>query len=38
MSATVDPGEQDTMARQYRRDRDHFTSERDFKIETLRRG
>jgi hypothetical protein len=38
MSATFDPAEQDTAAQQYRRERDHLTSERDRKIETLRRG
>ena len=38
MRAAVDPAEQDRMAQQYRRERDHFTSERDSKIETLRRG
>ena len=38
MSATADPGDRETEAEQYRRERDHFTSERDFKIEKLRRG
>ncbi|MCU1383821.1 MAG: hypothetical protein JWL71_2518 [Acidobacteria bacterium] len=38
MAGTFDPGERDTLAQQYRRERDHFTSERDFKIEKLRRA
>jgi hypothetical protein len=38
MNTTFDPVEQEGLAQQYRRERDHFTSERDFKIEQLRRG
>jgi hypothetical protein len=38
MKGTFDPAEQDVLAQQYRRERDHFNSERDFKIEKLRRG
>jgi hypothetical protein len=38
MSATFDPAEQEVMAQQYRRERDHFNSERDLKIDKLRRG
>jgi hypothetical protein len=38
LRATVDPAEQETAAQQYRRERDHLTSERDFKIEKIRRG
>ena len=37
MKATFDPAEQEVLAQQYRRERDHFNSERDFKIEKLRR-
>ena len=38
ITATFDPAERDLLAQQYRRERDHFSSERDFKIEKLRRG
>lgn len=38
INATFDPAERDVLAQQYRRERDHFSSERDFKIEKLRRG
>lgn len=38
MNATFDPAEREALAQQYRRERDHFNSERDFKIEKLRRG
>jgi len=38
MRATVDPAERETAAQQYRRERDHLTSERDFKIDKVRRG
>jgi hypothetical protein len=38
VNTTFDPEERDVLAQQYRRERDHFTSERDFKIEKLRRG
>ena len=37
-NATFDPAERDVLAQQYRRERDHFSSERDSKIEKLRRG
>lgn len=35
---TVDPAERATIEEQYRRDRERFTSERDAKIEKIRRG
>lgn len=38
MNGTFDPTEREVLAQQYRRERDHFTSERDFKIEKLRRS
>jgi hypothetical protein len=38
MAATFDPGEQDVLAQQYHRERDRFISERDTKIDKLRRG
>ncbi len=38
VNATFDPAERDVLAQQYRRERDHFNSERDSKIEKLRRG
>jgi len=38
MRATFDPAIRDTLADEYRRDRDHLTSERDNKIEKIRRG
>ena len=38
MKGTFDPAEQEVLAQQYRRERDHFNSERDFKIEKLRRA
>jgi hypothetical protein len=38
INATFDPAERDVLAQQYRRERDHFSSERDSKIEKLRRG
>jgi hypothetical protein len=38
INGTFDPAEREVLAQQYRRERDHFTSERDFKIEKLRRG
>jgi hypothetical protein len=37
MRATVDPAERETLAQQYRREREHLTSERDRKVEKLRR-
>lgn len=38
MNGTFDPAEREVLAQQYHRERDHFNSERDFKIEKLRRG
>ena len=38
INATFDPAEREVLAQQYHRERDHFNSERDFKIEKLRRG
>jgi hypothetical protein len=38
INATFDPAERDVLAQQYHREREHFNSERDFKIEKLRRG
>lgn len=38
MNATFDPAEREVLAQQYHRERDHFNSERDFKIEKLRRS
>jgi hypothetical protein len=38
INTTFDPAERHVLAQQYRRERDHFNSERDFKIEKLRRG
>ena len=38
VNATFDPGERDTLDQQYRRERDHLVTERDHKIEKLRRG
>jgi hypothetical protein len=35
---TADPAERATIEEQYRRDRERFTSERDSKIEKIRRG
>ena len=37
-NATFDPGEQETLAQQYRRERDHLNSERDAKIEKARKS
>ena len=37
INATFDPAEREILAQQYRHERDHFNSERDFKIEKLRR-
>lgn len=36
-NGTFDPAERETLAQQYRRERDHLNSERDAKIEKLRR-
>lgn len=38
INGTFDPAEREVLAQQYHRERDHFNSERDFKIEKLRRG
>ena len=38
ISGTFDRAEREVLAQQYHRERDHFNSERDFKIEKLRRG
>lgn len=38
MNGTFDPAEHETLAQQYRREREHLNSERDSKIEKLRRG
>jgi hypothetical protein len=35
---TFDPAERDTLDEQYRRDRERLTSERDGKIDRIRRG
>jgi hypothetical protein len=38
MRASVDPAQRDTFEDEYRRDRERLTSERDSKIEKLRRN
>ena len=38
MRATFDPAIRETLAQDYRRDRERLTSERDNKIERIRRG
>ena len=38
INGTADPAEREVLAQQYRRERDHFNSARDSKIEKLRRG
>jgi hypothetical protein len=38
MRRSVDPGERDAMDQQFRRERERLTSERDAKVEKLRRG
>jgi hypothetical protein len=38
MRATFDPAIRETLAEEYRRDRERLTSERDSKIEKIRRG
>src|SRR6266513_44841 len=35
---TIDPAERETLEQQYRRDRERYTSERDSKVEKIRRG
>ena len=37
INGTFDPAERDTLNQQYRRERDHLNSQRDSKIEKLRR-
>jgi hypothetical protein len=37
INVMADPSEQEILAQQYRRERDHLASERDSKIEKLRR-
>ena len=38
MRGSLDPAERDTLTEMYRRDRERLTSDRDAKIEKLRRG
>ena len=38
LRATFDPAERETLEQSYRRDRERLTSERDNKIEKIRRG
>jgi hypothetical protein len=38
MRTTIDPAERATREEEYRRDREHLSSERDAKIERVRRG
>lgn len=38
MRGSVDPAERDVLDQQFRRDRDRFASERDNKVEKIRRG
>jgi hypothetical protein len=38
MRRVVDPGEREILEQEYRRDRERLTSERDAKIEKIRRG
>ena len=38
MRQSVDPAERDAMDKEYRRDRERFASERDAKIDKIRRG
>ena len=38
MRGSVDPAERDVLDQQFRRDRERFTSERDHKVEKIRRG
>jgi hypothetical protein len=38
LMATPDPAERETREQEYRRDRERFTSERESKIEKIRRG
>ena len=38
MRGSLDPAERDTITEMYRRDRERLTSDRDAKVEKLRRG
>ena len=38
VNATFDPAERETIDQQYRREREHLTTERDNKVERLRRS
>jgi hypothetical protein len=38
VAATFDPAERDTLDQQYRRECEHLTSEREAKIDRIRRG
>jgi len=38
LRATLDPGEREGLEQEYRRDRERLASERDSKVEKLRRG
>ena len=38
MRRSVDPAERDLLDQQYRRDRERYSSERDGKVEKIRRG
>jgi len=38
LRATFDPGERDTLEQEYRRERERLASERDSKVEKLRRA
>ncbi len=38
LRATADPGERETLEQQYRRERERLASERDSRIDKLRRG
>ncbi len=38
LTATADPAERDVLGQQYRREREHLTSERDAKVAKLRRA
>ena len=38
LRATLDPAEREAIAEMYRRDRERLTSDRDAKVEKLRRG
>jgi len=38
LRAVLDPAERDTLEQEYRRDRERLSSERDSKVEKIRRG